>query len=55
MKYRVYCVHTEYYSNIVEADSVDEAKSIVDDFDLDSLSFESADFEITEVKEIDNA
>jgi hypothetical protein len=36
----------------VEANSIDEAKSIVTNADLDSLAFDSADFQITGVKEI---
>jgi len=52
IKYRVYSTHTEFFSNIVDADSPDEAKSIVEGYDLDECSFDSADFEVTSVEEI---
>ena len=52
MQYSVSCVHTEYFSVTVEANSPDEAKSIADSYDLDQLSFDSADFQITSVEEI---
>jgi hypothetical protein len=52
MQYRVYSAHTEYFSDIVEANSPEEAKSIIDSYGLDQLSFDSADFQITNVEEI---
>ena len=55
MKYRVYYTHTEYFSDIVEANSPDEAKSIIDSYGLDQLSFDYADFSVIDVEVIDNA
>jgi hypothetical protein len=55
MKYRVYSSHVEYFSDIVEANSPDEAKSIIDSYGLDQLSLDSADFFITDVEVIENA
>jgi hypothetical protein len=51
MKYLVYSTHTQYFVDTVEANSADEAKSIISNADLDSLAFDSADFVITDVEE----
>ena len=53
MKYRVYSTRTEFFSNIVETNSPEEAKSIVDNYDLDELSFDDAEFSITNVEEVE--
>ena len=51
MLYIVSSTYTQYFVDRVEANSPEEAKAIIDGYDLDLLSFDSADFEITDVSE----
>ena len=49
--YLVSSTYTQYFVDEIEANSADEARAIVDNYDLDLLSFDSATFVITDVKE----
>jgi hypothetical protein len=55
MKYKVYSTYTQYYVDEVEANSPDEAKSIIDNLDIDELTFDDFTFTIDNVEEADNA
>jgi len=50
MLYIVSSTYTQHFVDEVEANSPEEAKSIIDNYDLDLLSFDSADFQITDVR-----
>ncbi len=51
MLYIVSSTYTQYFVDEVEANSAEEAKAIIDSYDLDLLSFDSATFEVTSVEE----
>jgi hypothetical protein len=53
MLYIVESTYTQYFVDEVEADSPEEAKAILDNYDLDLLTYHSADFEITDVREFE--
>jgi hypothetical protein len=51
MLYIVESTFTQYFVDEVEANSPDEAKAILDSYDIDQLTYNSATFEITDVRE----
>jgi ABC-type sulfate transport system substrate-binding protein len=51
MLYIVESTYTQYFVDEVEADSPEEAKAILEGYDIDELTYNSATFEITDVRE----
>ena len=51
MLYIVESTYTQYFVDEVEADSPEEAKAILEGYDIDELTYKSATFEITDVRE----
>ncbi len=50
-KYIVYSKHTEHFVDEVEADSVEQARAIISDRDLDSLALDTVEFEVYDVEQ----
>jgi predicted RNA-binding protein associated with RNAse of E/G family len=51
--FRIFSTYTQYFVDVREADSLEEAKQMIEDEDLDALAFDSAEFDVTKIEEVD--